>query len=199
MSVYILKMVNKLKMKKLNLGCGKRLLRGYINVDNNPVTNPDVVCDLEKIPYPFKENTFKRIILIHVLEHLSNPLLVIQELYRIAADDCIIEIKSPHFSGNFLHPGHKSFISTLLFEKFNPKNEDDHYGNCKFKVLSMKLFWLRRPKYWPIPLRIINKIINFFANLHVGIAQRVWCWYVGGFEEIYFKVKAIKPGSGKNR
>jgi len=179
-------------MKKLNLGCGQKLMEGYVNVDNNPVSRPNVFHDLDKIPYPFLDNEFSTINMDHVLEHLADPIAVIQELYRIADNGAIIEIRSPHFSCGFLHPGHKSFISTALFDKFVGGVGDDYYGQCDFQVISIKLSWLMRPRARVFYLQVINKIINFFANIKPGLTQRVWCWYVGGFEEIYFKVKVVK-------
>ena len=38
-------------MNKLNLGCGKNLLEGYINVDYYN-KKADVIHDLNKYPYP---------------------------------------------------------------------------------------------------------------------------------------------------
>ena len=42
---------------KLNLGSGSKILKGYVNVDKFQYYNPDVVHDLEKFPYPFKDNS----------------------------------------------------------------------------------------------------------------------------------------------
>lgn len=50
---------------KLNLGCGKRKLPGWINVD---LHNSDYDCDIRKLP--FKANSTDEIMAIHVCEHL---------------------------------------------------------------------------------------------------------------------------------
>ena len=47
---------------------------GYINVDWKASTDPDVVYDLNKLPYPFEDNTFELIEAFHVLEHLDSTL-----------------------------------------------------------------------------------------------------------------------------
>lgn len=184
-----------MKNKKLNLGCGNILMKGYINVDNNSNCKPDIVHDLNKYPYPFKDNYFNEIYLDHVIEHLDNPLLVLQELYRISKKNCIILIKCPHFSCNWLHPGHKSPISSKLFD-YTKKGNTERYGECNFKVKEISLYWIRNRKdyleYRNILIKIINSIINFFANTNIGITERFWCYWVGGFEEIFFKVKVIK-------
>ncbi|MFH0876447.1 MAG: methyltransferase domain-containing protein [archaeon] len=183
-------MVQKSK-QKLNLGCGQKKLKGYINVDFNPETSPDIIHDLNNFPYPFKDNSFKEILLDHVLEHLNDPIKVIIELNRISNHDGLIIVKSPHFSCNWLHPGHKSAISSMLFSYFEHKGSD-YYGQCKFNVLSIKLKWMRNPKLRNFIVRGINAAINYLANLNIGFCQRVWCYWVGGFEEIEFRVNVKK-------
>ncbi len=184
----------KKQLKKLNLGCGKKILPGYINVDNNPVLGDKriVTHDLNRMPYPFKDNQFEEILMDHVLEHLENPLEVLQEVYRIGKDGCRVSIKCPHFSYNWVHPLHKSPISTWLFSYLDTRNFE-HYGNTHFVVKSIRLCWLkeikgRRPFWMEFP----NFIINFLANIHIGITQRLFCYWVGGFEEIQFLVTIDK-------
>ena len=57
-------------MIKLNLGSGSQKIKGYINVDKYNTFEPDIVHDLEKFPYPFKDNSVEIIILSHVLAFL---------------------------------------------------------------------------------------------------------------------------------
>ena len=93
---------------KLNLGSGSKILKDYVNVDKFQYYNPDVVHDLEKFPYPFKDNSVDEILLSHVLEHIGqNPDVfnnIIKEFYRICKNNSIIDIRVPH-------PRHDDFIS----------------------------------------------------------------------------------------
>lgn len=92
---------------KLNLGCGDKILPGWVNVDHVPDCNPDVVCDLEKFPWPWEENAVEEILLSHVLEHLGESrdvyLGIIKEMYRVCCHGAIIHIMVPH-------PRHDHFI-----------------------------------------------------------------------------------------
>jgi len=58
---------------KLNLGCGYTILDGWVNLDYLDGQGVDVVHDLEKFPYPFKDNTFDKVLASHIIEHVSNP------------------------------------------------------------------------------------------------------------------------------
>ena len=48
---------------KLNLGCGEFKKPGYLNVDYGSVSAPDVVHNLETVPYPFENNSPSTIII----------------------------------------------------------------------------------------------------------------------------------------
>ncbi len=178
---------------KLNLGCGNRPKEGYVNVDNNPLLKGMgiVMHDLNKIPYPFVDDTFEEIRMDHVLEHLDDPLTVLQEVYRIAKNGCKVFVRCPHYSYGWVHPQHKSPISSWLFSYLDTRNFE-HYGNTHFEVNSIRLHWLVPAEGRPLIVEAVNRIINFFANIHVGLTQRLWCYWVGGFEEISFAVTVKK-------
>lgn len=56
---------------KLNLGCGDKILEGFINVDvveARAGKKPDVICDLHQLT-PFEDNSADEIMAIHVVEH----------------------------------------------------------------------------------------------------------------------------------
>jgi SAM-dependent methyltransferase len=56
---------------KLNLGCGDKILPGYVNVDvveARAGARPDVVCDLHDLA-PFEDDSADEILSVHVVEH----------------------------------------------------------------------------------------------------------------------------------
>lgn len=56
---------------RLNLGCGDKILDGYINVDVAPSRagkKPDVLCDLHRLE-PFANGDADEILAVHVVEH----------------------------------------------------------------------------------------------------------------------------------
>ena len=56
---------------KLNLGCGDKILPGYVNVDVAPSRAgrpPDVLCDLRSLG-PFEDASADEVLAVHVVEH----------------------------------------------------------------------------------------------------------------------------------
>jgi ubiquinone/menaquinone biosynthesis C-methylase UbiE len=56
---------------KLNLGCGDKILMGYINVDvaeSRKGSKPDLVSDITKLD-KFADNSVDEILTVHVIEH----------------------------------------------------------------------------------------------------------------------------------
>jgi len=92
---------------KLNLGCGFDRRDSYVNVDNQPLCEPDQLADLEEFPWPFETESATEVVLSHVLEHLGETtevyFKIIQELYRICANGALVTVTVPH-------PRHDEFL-----------------------------------------------------------------------------------------
>jgi len=71
------------EIRRLNIGAGKRLLPGFINLDKHALEGIDIVADLEE-PLPFEDNYFDLVVGSHSLEHVRNVFPLMQELHRIA-------------------------------------------------------------------------------------------------------------------
>lgn len=88
---------------KLNIGCGRDIKEGWINVDKMSLPGVDWVTNLDQGLYALNtrwENQVTEIYMSHVLEHLENPLPVLQELWRVATPDCKLIIRVPYGSSD---------------------------------------------------------------------------------------------------
>lgn len=69
----------------------------YLNIDES--TNPDYLCSADNIPVD--DNTFDIVMLAEVIEHLENPIAVLNECYRVLKKDGKIVVTIPFL--NALH------------------------------------------------------------------------------------------------
>ena len=95
----------------LNLGCGRKPLAGWVNLDSRKLDGVDVVADLDdcrSTPLPFPDNSFDEFLGSHVIEHLRDPLAFMQELHRVAAPGASALFRLPYGSSDdaFEDPTH---------------------------------------------------------------------------------------------
>lgn len=130
-------------MRKLNFGCGKEIKKGWINADRQRGEKIDKSFDFNKFPYPFKDDTFDFILADNVLEHLEEPIKVLEELHRISKKGAIIKIIVPyyHCRGAYNDITHKHFFNEATFD--NIINPNKHYTlenkEQKLKIKKLRL------------------------------------------------------------
>lgn len=84
-------------MTRLNLGCGSMKLAGWVNCDFDPRVRPDLVLDLNVLPFPFEDNSVDDILMDNVLEHLHVPLdKLLSEFHRILKRNGFVRIVTPN-------------------------------------------------------------------------------------------------------
>ncbi|MBS3076663.1 methyltransferase domain-containing protein [Candidatus Pacearchaeota archaeon] len=189
-------------LNKLNIGCGQKKLDGFINIDKNSEFNPDICMDASQISNykRFGENTISEIRSEHFLEHTENPEEIMKEWHRILSTGGILKIKLPHFSRGFTNPDHKRGFDLSWPLHFKKENSYSTYAGVEYEVEKMKMTWIAFLKHYPAGpltkkfLSLINTIINFFASLSPYFCSRIWCFWVGGFEEMEIWFKKKLPG-----
>ena len=148
---------------KLNLGCGSKILDGYVNVDKFELYDIDIKHDLEKFPYPFKDNSVEEIMLSHVLEHIGQEpdifIKILKELYRICKNEALIEIGVPH-------PRHDDFLADPTHVR-------------PITVLGLSLFDKVQNEEWErvgaanTPLGLIHKVNFKIENINYHIEDEI--------------------------
>lgn len=127
---------------KINLGCGRKYIEGFVNCDINKNTKADLYFDMECKEWPFKNNSVKYIQAYHVLEHLSPTgyLNAWQEMYRICKHNAIVSVRFPHhLHDNFYaDPTHKTAVTLEGIQLFDKKLNLDYiekgYSNSNFAL-----------------------------------------------------------------
>lgn len=84
---------------QLNLGCGRDIRAGWINIDCAPIPGVDHVVDFDNKPVlPFDDDTVSYSEGSHVIEHLHNPLPFMEELWRVTEPGGKVTFKCPYGS-----------------------------------------------------------------------------------------------------
>lgn len=147
--------------RKLNLGCGRDIRQGWINLDQARLPGVDVVHDLEQLPLPFGDDHFDHIHAKDVLEHVEYiPLLA--ELHRVLRSGGTLQIQVPHFTSadNFIDPTHKKRFSIRTFEFFVKGSAlaRDYYFDFSFSAIAhRRLNFLGGVLFYnPLVARLVN-------------------------------------------
>jgi len=132
-----------IKNKKLNLGCGKDIKEGYINVDSIKLPGVDKVVDLNKYPWPFKDNEFDFVLCSHILEHLNSIIKPLEEIWRITKKNSKVKILVPISPSvyAFADPAHKQFYTYFTFNYFKEEHNPNYYSKARFKIKSRKIIF----------------------------------------------------------
>jgi SAM-dependent methyltransferase len=84
---------------RLNVGCGRNIREGWVNLDSAALPGVDIVCDLEALretPIDLPDATVEHFLLSHVIEHIRDSLGLMQELWRLATPGAVAVIRVPH-------------------------------------------------------------------------------------------------------
>lgn len=174
-------------MQILDIGCGNVKTKGAVGLDINPSSGADVIHDLNKFPYPFKDDTFDRIICSNVLEHIDNVPGAMDEIWRISKNGAQIEIEAPFPSSRWLFtdPTHKRAFVSRSFEFWV---EGSPYfgrlgGKARFKRVKVEY----RKDAGGMCDRFLLKLANRFKEHYES-----YFMYIYLVHAIYFELRTVK-------
>jgi len=109
---------------KINLGSGFKRIDGFLNVDDDPLVEPDYIVNLDdvNIKLPFEDSSVEEIRAHHILEHIGDGFIpLMKELYRVSEHGCILDIISPNETHSAFHgdPTHKRAINVNVMYMFS--------------------------------------------------------------------------------
>ena len=117
--------MTKKKQIRINIGCGLKKIKGFINIDKDPRVGPDIVRDVER-GLPFGDSTVDMIYSEHFMEHVNPDQIdfVMLEAWRVLKPGgefrCVVPINKALMAS----PYHKSFwneFTPIFFAEWNYK------------------------------------------------------------------------------
>ena len=167
---------------RLNVGCGNDVIKGYINLDAVELAGVDVVHDLTKFPWPFKDNRFGEIRMMNVLEHLPDLVRTMEEVWRVSGDGARVTIRVPYWNcwQSIGDPTHLRSFHQSSFDFFDPAKKQcldrPYYTQARFKIKNID-YWLPLipigdGKGW---IKISNALIKgLLAFLAIYLSNIIW-------------------------
>ena len=177
-SKYIIPMAEKWATENslalLDLGAGFNKPTNYFGIDIQP--GSDFQCDLNK-GLPMNHNTVGVIRAYDILEHLSDPVHVLNECYRVLVPGGWLNISVPSTDGRgaFQDPTHISFFNeNSVWYYTNPKFAQYVKDiRCKFQV-SRVLTWYPSDWHKEHDISYVDAQLIAVKNGHEPIGECLW-------------------------
>lgn len=130
--------MNSKQPTKLNLACGSKPRKGFINLDIAKIEGVDVVWDLDLIPWCFEDETITAIEAWDIFEHVKDSLGFMAECHRILKPGRQLHIHTGYYANpnSFTDPTHVRFPTQNTFDYWVPgtflyDTYGDAYGGHK--------------------------------------------------------------------
>src|SRR3990172_723772 len=142
----------------LDVGCGNNKQSNCIGMDKRKLDGVDIVHDCEEFPWPFASETFTRIIMSHLIEHLKPWLAidVMDEAWRVMKPQGQLMLSMP-YAGSFGHwqdPTHIKPWNEATATYFDPDHD---------------LYQIYKPKPWKIEANVWRSD----GNIEIVLSKRI--------------------------
>jgi ubiquinone/menaquinone biosynthesis C-methylase UbiE len=173
-------------MTTLSVGCGRQPSKpNIVRLDKSPEVEPDVVWDMDKLPYPFNDSSFSEVECFDVIEHLADIPKTLEELHRILKHGGLLKITTPHFSSanSFVDPTHKWHLSYFSFDYFCDGHNLSYYSDARY-FIKHRHIQFQGGKF---NRSILSRLANKFPKTY----EQRWAWIFPAWY-LYFELQAIK-------
>ena len=146
----------------LDVGCGSGKMPGAVGLDISADTQADIVHDLNVFPYPIEDSSFDHVLLQDVIEHVAEPVRVLEELHRVLRPGGRLKLRTPHFSSVLAYsdPTHQHYFSALAIRSF-AEPRFAHYTDARYEIVHVTIdLWL------PFRLTGIAALANRFQEVY---------------------------------
>jgi ubiquinone/menaquinone biosynthesis C-methylase UbiE len=156
---------------KVDLGCGfKKHGPEYIGIDKKAFKGVDFICNLEKLPWPIKDNSFSEVLSSHIFEHLDPALIfeIFDECWRVLKEGKEMIVITPYGGGDqwLMDPTHKSHFTETSFLYLDPQYPS--YDVYRPKPWSLEEVYFSSNGIITARLKKIKEKIEFVGEKNVS-------------------------------
>ncbi|MDP3954012.1 MAG: methyltransferase domain-containing protein [bacterium] len=154
----------------LDIGCGTRKVKGCIGLDKADLPGVDVICDFNKEPLPFADNSMDIVYTNGGLGMSEDLGRIMGEIHRVLKKNTgLAKIYVPHFSNPYAYSAYtnKTNFGYFTLDSFVKKNKQksewkipDWYQDFYFEITDKKLFFRSEFKLLHIPFKILQYLVN---------------------------------------
>lgn len=128
---------------RLNLGCGKDIREGYVNLDINPLLSGASYCDVTSLSN-YKDGEVEEILALDIIEHFPkvkiNPIL--KEWCRVLCPGGKLTIRTPDVDRIFeLYQEAK--VGEITWERLSEIIHGKQDGPFNFHFVSLSFPWIK--------------------------------------------------------
>ena len=129
---------------RVNIGCGRNPIKGFVNVDFRRNPGVDLVADISRLP--FARGSLGLVYASHVLEHVVHLDDAMREIHRVLRPDGVLLARVPYGLRYLYDPFHFHAFSKRTMLAFTQNNLGLQSGSL-FQLLDQQI------TDWEIPLR----------------------------------------------
>ena len=203
-------------MKKtiLHLGCGRTYIKNAINVDFLETGYCDQAVDLNKLPWPWEDDSIDEVYMLYFIEHFDSTQVmnILKETHRILKRNGLLHIQCPHFTSMIALTDldHKKSFSVTSFGILEGNNYVFPKPLFKKELAKINIlltiptenryidFDLEKTAPNPGAHPILRKLLwpfkfipQFFIDLSPVLFERFWCYWIGGADEIIYRGRKV--------
>lgn len=152
-----------LKPRILDVGCGINKYPGAIGIDRIARSRADVLADLDRFPWPFRDAAFDRIRAVHVIEHVADVIRTMEECHRLLAAGGTLYIVTPHYTdfSSFCDPTHRWHLNSFSLRYFGDNHAGfSYYSEARFHETSVRVRLLALWRWTGFEL-LVNRFPRF--------------------------------------
>jgi SAM-dependent methyltransferase len=177
----------------LDIGCGNHKWPGSIGLDIIPLAGVDIVHDLNQFPYPFPNDTFDLVRVIHVIEHIRSIPKTMEEIHRISKNGGEVIVETPHYTdvSSWQDPSHLWHLNTRSFNFFLAGHASSYYSTARFEIVSSRVKLLKLYKW--LGLEFLVNLEDVYARCRFlrTFWEQYLCFVIRG-KVMTIRLKAVK-------